>query len=185
MEVQVIQPPPLTNPEEPSVIRSMPKFPYIIVAVIVTVASAILVAWAFFKPLPSTESNLSISKQATQSAQAKKGGFPQVPVSISNPGVLSAQVAYIFKGTIQEIKTDPKGILVKTDIKGENVPKFVVIPTAKITIDTNGQKKTGTTADLATGQKVEIYITYGLKKKAWNDVSAITIFLGSPTPTPK
>ena len=175
---------PLTNPQKPSVIKAMPKIPYIIIAVIITIASAVLIAWAFFKPVPSTESISKVSKQATQSAQPNKG-LPQVPANILNPAVESAQVAYTYNGTIQEIKTDPNGILVITDIKGDRVPKFIVTSTTKVTIDINGQIKTSTTADLAVGQKVKITIKYGLKKKAWNDVSAITVFLGSPTPTPK
>lgn len=161
----------------------------LLVSVIVIIASAAIVGWSFFGlgTSPTPQANKQVGKQATQSGKPVAKGFPAVPVSLANPAVKYAQVKYTFKGTIKEVKPDPKGLLIITDAKGSKVPKFIVTPTTKVTIDTNGQKKEGSSSDLAVNQKVEIVVAYGLKKKAWNDVSSITIFLGSqstPTKTP-
>lgn len=165
---------PLTNPQEPSVIKPMPKTPYIAVAVIVTIASAVLIAWAFFKPAPPTKIATTVSNQPKILAQLKQEGFPKIPVSTKNAAVKVAIVSYRLSGTIKEVKPVSGGVELITDIKA-NIPRFLVTPNTKISIISNGEKKQASSSDLKAGQKVEIVITYGLKKRNWNDVNSVDI----------
>ena len=184
METPTPIPSPLTNPEKPSVIKAMPKTSYIIVAVIVTIASAVLIAWAFFKPVPSTEltskESAQASKQATQSAQDKN--FPKVPVNIGNPAVKEAFITYKLTGTIKTVKQVPGTtgkLRLFTDIPGSNLPKLFVSPQTTISRVADSRTTKVSLSDLAPNQKVDLVIIYRLKKKSWSDVQSVDIV--SPT----
>ncbi len=88
-----------------------------------------------------------------------------LPILPSNKSIKSVSAFYTFSATIKEIRKNPKGTELITDIKGANIPKFIVTDKTKISSKT----KVATNSALMTNQKVEITIPYLLKKRAWND----------------
>lgn len=173
MELPVAQPP-LTNPQEPSVIKPMPKTPYIIGALIVTIASAILVAWVFFGFGETFKNFQSPPPSQIVSQESKTKGFPRVPVKIVNSAIKAVEVFYTFEGTILEIKKVPEGLQFVTDVKIAKLPKFIVDSETNIKLGLN-EKKDVSQSELKVGQKVQIRISYGLKKKEWNNVATVVI----------
>lgn len=159
----------------------MSRASYVLLAVVVVVASMAVVGWSFFGlgTTPATQPINQTNQQATQSADSSDKGFPGVPVSIQNPAVKWAQVYYTFAGIVKEIKTDPRGAILITNIQGNKIPEFVIGPKTKVYQVYNGKNTEVSSSDLKPNQKVDIRISYGLKQKAWNEIEIIDIILPS------
>jgi hypothetical protein len=159
----------------------MSRSTLIIVTVVVIAASAAIVGWSFFglgiSPAPS-KTQVS-TNQATQSAAVK--GFPRVPMDIQNPAVIGAQVYYTLRGTIKEIKPYPKSLVLITDISVNKIPKLVVAQNTKVNRVSNGKTTLVPSYELKPNQKVEIKVSYGLKRKAWFDITYVNILADSTT----
>ena len=160
METPAPIPSPLTNHEKPSVIKPMPKFPYILVAVIVTIASAVLIAWAFFKPVPL---------QKSQPQETQKQESP-LPIDPSNEKVAAVKVTYSFSAaTLKEIRNAPEGPQLITSLGGFGInANFVVDKNTKIVFLDQAKKEIpATEKDLKVNQGIRITAEYDLKKRIW------------------
>ncbi|GEM_PF-4535156 len=145
----------------------MSRLTYIGVAVLVLVASAAVVSWSLgLGPTKSSQNN---------NQQKLSQEPPTFPIKPSDPSVKRAAVRYLFTGTVERVINFDNGLELVTDIKGNNIPKFNLNANTKISFLNGDQSSQASLSDLKAGQKVEINIGYGLKKKAWNDVFAVVI----------
>lgn len=93
-----------------------------------------------------------------------------LPIPPSNKSVKSVNASYTFSTTIKEIRKNPKGRELIANIKGANIPKFIVSDKTKVVYaGENGDSKPSTSSALMSNQKVEITILYSLKKKKWHE----------------
>lgn len=146
----------------------MSKLTYVALAVIVLIASAAIAAWSLGlgrSPIP--ESN---APENTQQEIAKES--TKFPIDPTSPTVKGAAVRYRFAGTVSNII----GSELVTDIEGKNIPKFQLGDNTKFFLVQGNQKARASLSNLQVGQKVEIVLAYGLKKKGWNDVFSVNIF---------
>lgn len=93
-----------------------------------------------------------------------------LPIPPSNKSVKSIKASYTFLATIKQIRKNNSGRELLTDIKGANIPKFIVSDKTKVVFaDENGDSKLSTSSALMANQRAEITILYSLKKKKWHD----------------
>lgn len=128
---------------------------FILLIILVVLATAV---WAFldFKPAKSSKPNVQYLSEF-------------LPIPPSNKSVKSVNASYTFLATIKQVRKNNSGRELLTDIKGANIPKFIVSDKTKVVYaDKNGSKQ-ATASALMANQKVEITTLYSLKKKKWHD----------------
>lgn len=93
----------------------------------------------------------------------------QLPIQPSNPAIVQLGVYYFLEGNIVHIKIVNHDLEITTDIKGENIPRFLVTKNTLIYKgnDADNQYTGAIISELKKGQHVRLGVLYTLEDKNW------------------
>lgn len=199
-DIPIAPPAPQPEPQKESSSHSQTVKTVVIETIFITVCFLIIFgALNYFNILPLSKTfpqqlswlpNQQITKKTPAQLTSSLKSFDELPVSTTNSAIKSVAVNYIFQGTVTGVKNNAKNTELLTNIKGSNIPKFILDEKTKIVSTSNKKDTPAAVKDLKTGVKIDINSSYNPKRKAWtvNKVSIIIEKASTPssslTPAP-
>lgn len=110
--------------------------------------------------------------------QTNKQNNITLPVSQTQKGVESMNLAYNFRGKVTKIEPKGKHTLLTLDISDKGIPEFLVSDGLIFSNETNTPVKV-TAGSIKIGSVVIIGMNYDLNKKIWG-VTGVSILPSSP-----
>jgi len=149
----------------------MSRSTLIITTVVVLAASAAIIGWSFFglgKGGSSVIPTPGQTKQIGEVTLAQQAGCVPPVVDSSTLSFFNKNGnVYGLIGKLKEIRETSKTKELITDIKGQNIPKFFVIPQAEYFFSDGGKDTRATASDLKVDQKVVLSIYCSATSKNW------------------
>ena len=164
----------LTRSVKYATLNVMSRTSYIIVTLIVVIASIGILWWSFGSGAASRTANKQST--ATQTATTISPTNESLPFATTSQAVKTVSLIYTLVGRSVGLEPKEGGELrFIVGLKDKGNMRFFVTKDTQVVFDTNGTETPASSADLKANQKVYITASYNLKTDKWSTLTKVVI----------